>query len=39
MLFEAALDNIATNLDLTNQALDVEFAAGSKIVVRRYALP
>ena len=39
ILFEAALDNIATNLDLTNQALDVEFAAGSKIVVRRYSLP
>ena len=30
---------VATNLDLTNQALDVEIAAGSKIVIRRHALP
>jgi predicted nuclease of predicted toxin-antitoxin system len=39
MLFKAALDDIAINPDLTNQALDVDLAEGSKIVVRRYALP
>jgi predicted nuclease of predicted toxin-antitoxin system len=39
MLFKAALDDIATNPELTNQALDVDLAEGSKIVVRRYALP
>jgi predicted nuclease of predicted toxin-antitoxin system len=39
ILFEAALDDIAINPDLTNQALDVDLFAGPKIVVRRYALP
>ena len=39
MLFKAALDDIAINPDLTNQALDVDLSEGSKIVVRRYALP
>jgi predicted nuclease of predicted toxin-antitoxin system len=39
MLFKAALDDIAINPELTNQALDVDLAEGSKIVVRRYALP
>jgi hypothetical protein len=33
------LDDIAINPDLTNQALDVDLAEGSKIAVRRYALP
>jgi predicted nuclease of predicted toxin-antitoxin system len=39
MLFEAALDDVAINPDMTNQALDVDLTGGSKIVVRRYALP
>jgi predicted nuclease of predicted toxin-antitoxin system len=39
MLFEVALDDIAMNPDLTNQALDVDVSEGSEIVVRRYALP
>lgn len=39
ILFEAALDDLVINPDLTNQALDVDFPAGSKIIVRRYALP
>jgi predicted nuclease of predicted toxin-antitoxin system len=39
ILFEAALDDIAINPDLTNQAVDVDLIAGSRIVVRRYRLP
>jgi predicted nuclease of predicted toxin-antitoxin system len=39
MLFKAALDDIAINPDLTNQALDVDLAEHSKIVVCRYVLP
>jgi len=39
MLFEAALEDIAINPDLTNQALDVDLSEGSEIVVHRYALP
>ena len=40
MLFEAALDDIAINPDMTNQALDVCFSEDArKILVRRYALP
>jgi Domain of unknown function (DUF5615) len=39
MLFEAAMDDVVINPDLTNQVLDVGLSAGSKIVVRRYALP
>jgi hypothetical protein len=39
MLFKAALDEIAMSPDMTNQALDVDVTEGSKIVVRRYALP
>jgi hypothetical protein len=39
MLFKAALDDIVINPNMTNQALDVDLAEGSKIVVRRYVLP
>jgi predicted nuclease of predicted toxin-antitoxin system len=39
LLFEAALDEIVINLDLTNQALDVDLSEDASIVVRRYALP
>jgi predicted nuclease of predicted toxin-antitoxin system len=39
MLFEAAMDDIAINPDLTNQALEVDFWERSKIVLRRYTLP
>ena len=38
MLFEAALDDVVVNPDLTNQALDVGISEDTKIVVRRYAL-
>ncbi|MGP0092454.1 MAG: DUF5615 family PIN-like protein [Xanthobacteraceae bacterium] len=37
-LFEAALDEVSLNPDLTNQALDVDLFDNTKIVVRRYAL-
>ena len=39
MLFKAALDDIAINPDMINQAIDVDLAEGSKIIVRRYELP
>ena len=39
LLFEAALDEVAINPDLINQALDVQFSQDAKIIVRRYALP
>jgi predicted nuclease of predicted toxin-antitoxin system len=39
LLFEAALDDVAIDPDLTNQALDVDLSEHAKIVVRRYALP
>jgi predicted nuclease of predicted toxin-antitoxin system len=39
ILFQAALDEIAINPDLTNQALDVGVSEDAKTVVRRYALP
>lgn len=38
-LFAAALDEVTTGPDLTNQAIDVDFAANAKIVIRRYVLP
>jgi predicted nuclease of predicted toxin-antitoxin system len=38
-LFEAALDEVAINPDLVNQALDVEFAKDGRIAISRYALP
>lgn len=38
MLFEAALDDVVVNPDLTNEALDVRISEDIKIVVRRYAL-
>jgi predicted nuclease of predicted toxin-antitoxin system len=38
-LFEAALDHIATNPDLTNKALDIAFSERGEVVVQRYALP
>ena len=38
-LFAAALDEVAADSDLTNQALDVDFAGSTKILVRRYTLP
>jgi len=37
MLFEAALNDVAINPDLTNQALDIGVSEYTKIVVRRYA--
>jgi predicted nuclease of predicted toxin-antitoxin system len=39
ILFQAALDEIAINPDLTNQALDVGVSEDAKTVVRRYAQP
>ena len=39
ILFGAAIDDVSMDPNLTNQALDVDFAGGAKIVVRRYALP
>lgn len=39
VLFAAAIDDVSIDLDLTNQALDIDFAGDAKIVVRRYALP
>jgi predicted nuclease of predicted toxin-antitoxin system len=39
ILFQAALDDIAIDADLTNQALDVDISEDAKIIVRRYALP
>jgi predicted nuclease of predicted toxin-antitoxin system len=39
LLFEAALDDVAIDPDLTNLALDVDVSADATIVVRRYALP
>jgi hypothetical protein len=39
ILFQAALDDIAVDADLTNQALDVDISEDAKIIVRRYALP
>jgi len=39
LLFAAALDDVAINSDLMNQALDIALSEGGKIVVRRYALP
>jgi predicted nuclease of predicted toxin-antitoxin system len=38
LLFEAALDEVSLNPDLTNQALDVDLLDDTQIVVRRYAL-
>jgi predicted nuclease of predicted toxin-antitoxin system len=38
-LFEAALDDVAINPDLINQALDVGFSKDGRIAIRRYALP
>jgi len=38
-LFAAAIDDVAIDPDLTNQALNVSFADGARIAVRRYALP
>jgi predicted nuclease of predicted toxin-antitoxin system len=39
LLFAAAVDDIAMNPDLVNQALDVEFADRGGILLRRYSLP
>lgn len=38
LLFEAALDEVSLNPDLTNDALDVELFDDARIVVRRYIL-
>jgi predicted nuclease of predicted toxin-antitoxin system len=38
-LFEAALDEVAVNSDLTNKALDVTLSKDATISIRRYALP
>jgi hypothetical protein len=38
-LFEAALDEIAIDPDLTNQALDIGLSNDATISVSRYALP
>ncbi len=38
ILFEAALEDVAINPDLVNQALDVGVSEGTKIIVRRYTL-
>ena len=39
LFFEAALDHIAIDPDLTNQALEVDLSEHANIVIRRYALP
>jgi len=39
LLFEAAMDDLAINPDLINQALDIAFSEDGRIVVRRYPLP
>lgn len=39
MLFESALDDLAVNPDLINQALDIVFVEDGTIAVRRYSLP
>jgi hypothetical protein len=39
VLFAAAIDDVSIDPDLTNQALDIDFAGDGKIIVRRYALP
>jgi predicted nuclease of predicted toxin-antitoxin system len=38
-LFAAAIDEVLINPDVTNQALDVDFAGDAEVTVRRYALP
>jgi predicted nuclease of predicted toxin-antitoxin system len=38
LLFEAALDDLAVDPELTNKALDVELSEDAQIVIRRYAL-
>jgi predicted nuclease of predicted toxin-antitoxin system len=38
-LFEAALDEVSINPDLTNQALDIGLSEDATITVFRYALP
>jgi predicted nuclease of predicted toxin-antitoxin system len=38
-LFAAAIDDVSMDSDLTNQALDIDFAGDATIAVRRYALP
>ena len=39
LLFEAAMDDLAINPDLINQALDIAFSEDGRIAVRRYSLP
>lgn len=39
LLFEAALDDLAINPDLVNQALDIAFSGDGSVAVRRYLLP
>jgi predicted nuclease of predicted toxin-antitoxin system len=39
LLFEAALEDVALNPDLTNQAIDIDFSGELKITIRRYAFP
>jgi predicted nuclease of predicted toxin-antitoxin system len=39
LLFEAALDHVTMDPNLTNKALDVGFSDDTEIVVRLYALP
>jgi predicted nuclease of predicted toxin-antitoxin system len=37
-LFDAALDKVAIDVDLSNQALDVQLSRDDRIVIRRYHL-
>ena len=39
LLFDAALDHVVNDPDLTNQALDVGLSEAGGIVIRRYSLP
>ena len=39
LLFNAALDDLAIDPDLINQALDIAFSEDGSITVRRYSLP
>jgi predicted nuclease of predicted toxin-antitoxin system len=39
LLFQAALDHVATDPNLINKALDIGFSEDAEIVARLYALP
>jgi predicted nuclease of predicted toxin-antitoxin system len=39
LLFEAALDHVAMDPNLTNKALDIGYSEDTEIIVRLYALP